>query len=174
MLEEHGVTATQGTISNILKRFADLLGPANSDAALRSKRQRAVSYLLVDTALAKWITEYQGTVNISGDLIQEKAASFMKSLHPAIKDDDAPAFSIGWLQKIKNRHGIRMHRRLGESGYVDIEALEESLPGIRSRLDQYSVADIYNLDETGLFYRLQADSSISTHQLEGQKQKKSL
>ena len=30
----------------------------------------------------------------------------------------------------------------------------------------------YNMYETGLFYRLQADSSLSTHQLEGQKQSK--
>ena len=48
MLEEHGVTITQGTISNVLKRSADLLGPAKRGAALHSKRQRAVSYPLVD------------------------------------------------------------------------------------------------------------------------------
>ena len=39
-------------------------------------------------------------------------------------------------------------------------------------MDQYNATDIYNMDETGLFYRLQADSSLSTHQLEGQKQSK--
>uniref|UniRef100_M4BRK7 HTH CENPB-type domain-containing protein n=1 Tax=Hyaloperonospora arabidopsidis (strain Emoy2) TaxID=559515 RepID=M4BRK7_HYAAE len=72
MLEEHGVKVTQGTISNVLKRSADLLGPQKSDAALHSKLQRAVSYLLVEVALARWIIEYQGVVNISGHLIQEK------------------------------------------------------------------------------------------------------
>ena len=101
MLQEHGVTVTQGTISNVLKRSADLLGPTKSDAALHSKRQRAVSYPLVETALARWIIEYQGVFNISGHLIQEKAASFMKTLYPTVEDEDAPAFSIGWWQKFK-------------------------------------------------------------------------
>ena len=64
-----------------------------------------------------------------------------------------------------NRHDIRRHRRFGESESVDVEALEERLPKIRAQLDQYSAADIYNMDETVLFYRLQADSSLSSHQL---------
>ena len=101
MLEEHGVMVTQGTISNVLKLSAELLGPDKSDAALHSKRQRAVLYPLVETALAQWIIEYQGVVNIRGHLIQEKEASFMKTLYPTVKDEDAPAFSIGWVQKFK-------------------------------------------------------------------------
>ena len=94
----------------------------------------------------------------------------MKTLYPTVEDEDAPAFSIGWLQTFKNCHGIRMHRRFGESGSVDVEALEEHLPEICAQLDQYNAADIDDMGETGLFYRLQADSSLSTHQLEGQKQ----
>ena len=93
MLEEHGVTVTQGTISNVLERSADLLGPSKSDADLHTKRQRAVSYTLVETALARWIIKYQGVVNISGHLIQENEASFMKTLFPTVKDEDAPALN---------------------------------------------------------------------------------
>jgi hypothetical protein len=33
--------------------------------------------------------------------------------------------------------------------------IEESLPQIRLTLDQYERRDIYNMDETGLFYRMQ-------------------
>uniref|UniRef100_A0AAV1T6R5 Transposase n=1 Tax=Peronospora matthiolae TaxID=2874970 RepID=A0AAV1T6R5_9STRA len=134
MLEEHGVTVTQGTISDVLKRSADLIGPPKSDTALHSKRHRAVSYPL------------------------KQAASFMKTLYPTVKDEDAPAFSITWLQKSKNLHGICLHLRFGESGSIDIEALEERLPEIRAQLDQYNVVDTFNVEETGLFYRLQTDS----------------
>ena len=89
----------------------------------------------------------------------------MNTLYPTVKGEDVPAFSIGWLQKFKNRHGIRMHYRFGESGSVDVKALKNRLPEIHA-------ADIYNMDETGLSYRLQADSSLSTYHLEGQKQSK--
>ena len=32
--------------------------------------------------------------------------------------------------------------------------------------------DVFNMDETGFFYRLQADHSLATKQLEGRKQDK--
>ncbi|CAI5713874.1 unnamed protein product [Hyaloperonospora brassicae] len=172
MLDEHGVTITQRIISNVLKRSADLLGQAMSNSALHSKRQRAITYPLVETALARWVIEYRVVVNISGHLIYEKTVSFMKTLYPTVKDEDELAFSIVWLQKFRNHHGIRMHRRFGEVKSVDVKALEERLPKMRAQLDQYNAADIYNMDETGLFYRMQVDSSLSTHQLEGPKQSK--
>ncbi|KAL4339691.1 hypothetical protein GQ457_08G036670 [Hibiscus cannabinus] len=40
------------------------------------------------------------------------------------------------------------------------------------KLNQFSKNDVFNLDETGLFYRLQADHSLATKQLEGRKQDK--
>ena len=39
--------------------------------------------------------EYQSVVDMSGHLIQEKAASLIKMLYPTVKNEDAPAFSIG-------------------------------------------------------------------------------
>jgi hypothetical protein len=33
--------------------------------------------------------------------------------------------------------------------------LANTLPAIRDVLDQYAWKDIYNMDETGLFYRMQ-------------------
>ena len=42
---------------------------------------------------------------------------------------------------------MNMHRRLRESGSIDVELQEESLPDIRAQLDQYNAADIYNMDE---------------------------
>ena len=47
-------------ISNVLKHSADLLGPAKSDAALHFKRQRAVSYPLVEMALTFWLQQETG------------------------------------------------------------------------------------------------------------------
>ena len=95
MLEEHGVTVTQGAISNVLKRSSYLLDLPKSNADLRTKRQRAVSYPLVGTLLARGIIEYQGVVKFGGHLIQKKATSFMKTLYSTVKDEDALSISIG-------------------------------------------------------------------------------
>jgi hypothetical protein len=36
--------------------------------------------------------------------------------------------------------------------------IEESLPQIHLILDQFEQRDIYNMDETGLFYRMQVSA----------------
>jgi hypothetical protein len=115
------------------------------------------------------VEAYQANINISEEMICQKAAQFLKRLHP-----HAPKFefSSGWLAKFKQWHQIRSHRRFGESGAVDTEIIKESLPCIRTILDQYALADIYNMDETRLFYCMQADNSLATKQLEGRKYNK--
>jgi hypothetical protein len=64
-------------------------------------------------------------------------------------------FSNSWLEAFKLRHGMKSFRRFGESGSVDMNAVNLALPGIRQLLDQYAWKDIYNMDETGLFFRMQ-------------------
>jgi len=55
----------------------------------------------------------------------------------------------------KSRHGIRSYYRFGESGSVDMAVFANTLLAIRDVLDQYAWKDIYNMDETRLFYRMQ-------------------
>ncbi|GKD45001.1 CENP-B homolog protein 2-like protein [Tanacetum coccineum] len=81
-------------------------------------------------------------------------------------------FSIGWLGKFKARYGIKNFRRFGESGSVEMEGMEDKLKSIRDKVDQFEMKDIFNMDETGLFFRLQPDHSLATMQLEGKKQDK--
>ncbi|KAK2644905.1 hypothetical protein Ddye_020100 [Dipteronia dyeriana] len=78
-------------------------------------------------------------------------------------------FSSGWLDRFKARHGIKSYRHFGESGSVVMENIEIALPGIRAQLDQFHRKDIYNLDETELFFGLEADHSLATKQLKGHK-----
>jgi hypothetical protein len=126
-------------------------------------------YQDVDEALVQWVEAYQANINISEEMIRQKAAQFLERLHP-----DAPKFefSSGWLTKFKQQHQIWSHRRFGENGAADTKIIEESLPRIRTILDQYALADIYNMDKTMLFYRMQVDNSLATRQLESCKQNK--
>jgi hypothetical protein len=57
----------------------------------------------------------------------------------------------------------------GESGALDMEAVGTVLPDICTVVDAYAKKDVFNMDETGLCWRLQADNSLATHQLEGRK-----
>jgi hypothetical protein len=168
-LEEiHQVTVTQATISNTLQHSAELLAQEETING-NTKIRQPVMYQDVDEALAQWVEAYQANVNINREMIRQKATQFLERLHP-----DAPKFefSSGWLAKFKQRHQMRLHRRFGKSGATDTEIIEESLPRICTILDKYALADIYNMDETGLFYRMQADNSLATRRLKGRKQNK--
>ncbi|CAG8700032.1 16226_t:CDS:1, partial [Dentiscutata heterogama] len=57
----------------------------------------------------------------------------------------------------------------GESGSANLEAIELNLPIIICKTDKYSLRDIYNIDETRLFYSIAPDHTITSCQIEGAK-----
>ncbi len=61
--------------------------------------------------------------------------------------------SNGWLEKWKKRHNIRQVTISGEAGDVageTVESWNETLPEL---LETYEANNIWNLDETGCFWR---------------------
>ncbi len=153
--ETHNVFVNQGTISLTLKRSVEILAK-KEDVKRMAKRQRTVKYPLMETALYRWFFTYQDQVNMSGDLTKEKATYFLTELYPGHR---AFEFSNGWLEAFKNRRGIKSYRHFGEFRLANMAMIEESLPQIRLILDQYERRDIYNMDETGLFYRMQVSAA---------------
>lgn len=82
-----------------------------------------------------------------------------------------PDFGNSWLYGFQKRHGIkyREHHRGMASEYI---VAEESMVAIREYLADISPNNIYNCDETGLFWKLVPDRSLSTRNLPGRKPEK--
>ncbi len=89
---------------------------------------------------------------MNGELVRESATKILDRLYPGHEPFE---FSSGWFEAFKSRHGIRSYRHFSESGSVNMAALTNTLPTIRDILDQYAWKDIYNMDKTRLFYRMQ-------------------
>lgn len=158
--ETYKLKVSQGTVSNTLKRLQELLRGAETSQGSNpnAKRHKAVTYPLMEEALNNWFLTRQEMVNMSGDLLKLKGAYFLKELYP----DAGPfEFSNGWLDRFKARYSIKSFRRFGESGSADMALVEEVLPGLRAVLNKYEWKDIYNMDETGLFYRMQVRNANS-------------
>ena len=68
---------------------------------------------------------------------------------------------MSWINRFKQRHGIARIQKAGESAGVDVEIVriwkEEQLQDILSRCNP---KDVYNADETGLFWKLLPDNSL--------------
>jgi hypothetical protein len=166
----HGVCVTQATISLTLKRSDELLAMGTNTSVpplrLALRTRQVVQYPQIQLTLKRWFLEQQDKVNLNRDMLHAKAARFLQELHPDVPE---MAFSQGWLEKFKDRHGIKSFRRFGESSTLDMEAVGAALPNIRVVVDAYAKKDVFNMDETGLCWRLQVDNSLATHQLEGRK-----
>jgi arginine repressor len=132
----------QSTISRLIKN-KDEIGEN-----LLAKRQKTVQYPVLENTLFEWILQSQERIILADDIIIEKAKNFARLLN--ISDFK---FSNGWLQKFKQRHGLKKITKHGEDASVDEEAVEITLPQLRAILKEYNLRDIYNMDETGLFYR---------------------
>ena len=89
-------------------------------------------------------------MKIRRELISETAKKFMEEMFPVDTQDFT--FVIGLLGKFKARYGIKKFRRFGESGSVEMEGMEDKLKSIRDKVDQFEMKDIFNMDETGLFF----------------------
>ena len=63
-----------------------------------------------------------------------------------------PEFSQGWLTRFKQRYGIQRHIQHGEAGSVPSIA-EEEMKAVRTLYSEYLEDNIYNMDETGLYWR---------------------
>jgi hypothetical protein len=75
--------------------------------------------------------------------------------------------SKGWLYNFKQRHTLKQFRIYGESGDAQMTGIEEQMQVLRTKIALYNYDDVYNMDETGLFYNLAPDTTIASHQIEG-------
>lgn len=89
---------------------------------------------------------------ISGEILCEKAKYFYKEI---TKNDDFKA-SHGWLQKFKQRYGIRQLTISGEMLSSNFEAAVPFKEKFRRKIQEMGLSreQIYNADESGLFWRL--------------------
>lgn len=69
--------------------------------------------------------------------------------------------SNGWLASFKSRHNIVGIKLCGESASVSLETVDEWKGRLPSLLEDYKAENVFNLDETGLFFRATPDRSLA-------------
>lgn len=161
---------SQGTISNIVNRKRHIDDDlTHNDSNL--KRKRIVRSQRFDEALVEWIIRCQeNSVTLSWQMIQKKAQRFSKMLK--IPEEQRISFSDGWLEKFLARYGLRNVECQGEAGSADIAAIESAMPELLKKIGQYELRDVFNMDETGLFYCMAPDRTIASRQIAGLKKNK--
>uniref|UniRef100_H3A0Z6 HTH CENPB-type domain-containing protein n=1 Tax=Latimeria chalumnae TaxID=7897 RepID=H3A0Z6_LATCH len=122
------------------------------------KRMRMAKHPDVEEALFLWFKNARAQdVPVSGPILQIKTEKLATGLgHTDFK------CSNGWLDRFKERHSITFHAVCGEASSVKSSGQLQvwrgtTLPRV---LQQYSSENVYNADESGIFYRLLPTSLV--------------
>lgn len=107
---------------------------------------------------------------VTGDILIEKARQIWPHI-PDYQDFPTPEFSTGWLHNFKRRCNIRMRKQHGEASSVSQSAAEE-MKAIQTIAGEYNEEDIFNMDETGLFWRQPPTSGLGAPTRPGLKKEK--
>lgn len=77
---------------------------------------------------------------------------------------DSHIYSTGWLRSFIKRNNITFGSMCGERSDVNEKVVEDWKHKLATICEGYSQNDIFNMDETGLFYR---DSARKTFHFKG-------
>ena len=94
---------------------------------------------------------------------------FWPVLYPGLSPSK---FSNSWLEGFKLRHSIKKYKRHGEAADVNTDANNEAIYNLQVWTSLYPLSDIYSMDESGLYWKMVPDVSLSTQQLSGNKKAK--
>ncbi len=122
----------------------------------KTKKMKKSQFGNLDKGLDKWFRQARTLdIPISGPIILAEAQNMAKEL-------GYPEVSMGYIAGFKHRKGISFRTIQGEAKSVPQAAVDAwkgtLLPQL---LQEFSPSDIYNLDETGLFYKLQPSKSLA-------------
>ncbi|XP_045208819.2 tigger transposable element-derived protein 4-like [Mercenaria mercenaria] len=149
----------QNTLSTWLKKAADIKESyLNGEYGPQRKRSGHAKFPEVEEAVLKWFKNARNeNVPVSGPFLIHKANEFARAL--GMTDFNC---STGWLERFKERHGITFKKVCGESKSVDLtsDRIQEWNDRLSSILREYSPENIFNADETGLFYRALSDKTL--------------
>lgn len=130
--------------SNIQLRYRE-----GTNAEVKYLVPRNLKYGELDKKVFDFFCEARNKkIPVTGALLQRQAHIIGLEL-----GCDSFSASNGWLESFASRHQLKMANLHGESAEISEEACtqwQESLPQL---LHDYALEDIYNCDETGIFFR---------------------
>lgn len=135
----------------LLKKFSSHVNPLQKRSFFKTEG------LNIDKLCYEWFVKARNkNIPLSGPIIKSKAKQIAESL--GYENFNA---SSGWLEKFRTRHKISFKSISGEAASVnpaDVATFNDKIPDI---IRNYEARDVYNADETGLFFRALPDKTYA-------------
>lgn len=147
---------SKSTVATIWKERNNVLYNFENENVKAKKIKKSVHDNL-DKSLLKWFSQQRDkNITISGAVLQSKANELGTKLEGSEFN-----CSRSWIERFKRRHDISSGKIAGEAASVNMDVvknwLKDKWPKIR---ENFKDSDIFNADETGLFYKLTPDKTL--------------
>ena len=160
LVQKHEIS--HGTLAGFLKNRAMIETFIASASNLDSKSTKLSRYPEIDTALLEWFRCLKSTApneSVTGPFLLEKSICIAEKL----KVRNVPGYlDLNWIDRWKKRHNITSRQISGESQSADHAGadiwISTQLKLIR---EEFEDKDIFNVDDTGLFWKMTPDKTLS-------------
>lgn len=152
----------KSTVCLIIKKKDKIMTVVNQSvrpSRITKRTLKNAEYPKMENALNKWfLRQRELNFPVTGDMLKHKALQLHQNLK---KNNETFTASDGWLQKFKVRYGIRFLKMSGEklsSAFENVSPFKaEFLQMIRTQ--NLTHHQIYNADETGLYWKILPDKT---------------
>lgn len=155
----------KSTVYDIIKQQKEILSFfADSDLPTEMAKRKTMKNAKnpdLDKVMIDWFKQRRSeNVPLTGPMIIAQA----KRYHQEMGLNTPCEYTTGWLDKFKKRHGIRQIRIYGEKISADYEAADLFVDDLAKIIQEenLTVEQIYNADETALFWRYVPRKTLAT------------
>ncbi|CAF3356135.1 unnamed protein product [Rotaria sp. Silwood2] len=147
-----------GAITNILKRKQEYISDYESNLNKKVKRKihNDLGQSINDSVYEWFVSQRAKKIPVSGPILQ----AYAKKVAQELNDSSGFKASNGWLERFRVRYNVNFRVISGEGAAVDVHTIKDWKVRLPQIIEHYSPVDIYNCDETGLFFKLMPDRSL--------------
>lgn len=144
------------TLSTFFKNKDNILR-SQSESGQGRKRVREPDNPDVDSCVLKWFKQARDKkIPVSGTIMRVKAEQFANEL-----DKHNFKASTGWLDGFKERNNISFKSICGESSAVNKCDADQWKKDLQEMIADRDPKDIFNVDETGLFFKCTPNKTLA-------------
>lgn len=146
---------SKGTVQNAKKYRAEIMNEFLQNRSM--EKFRMAKETDINIIVYRWFSVARASgYPISGPILQEKAKIIAQKF--GVHENKFSA-SEGWLHKWKTRNNIKSYTLSAEFGAYDIHESNKWKANLNLILEDYSMENIFNIDETSYFYRALPDKT---------------
>ena len=159
---------SEGIICDILKAKDRWLAVDLNSYQASLRWERKLPFITIEEALALWVENaLEANIIISDSILSTKALEFA-----FLCNEEKFKASARWVDNFKKQHNLKQYNMHGEAASIPLQDLDTIRENLGETLKSYASEDIFNCDETGLFWKMQPNYTIFNGHVARTKQSK--